>query len=233
MIRISICDDEKTVLNEISGKIQLAFENENCQAEIFKTANPFELLEHIKHNDVDVLFLDIDMPSLNGMDIAQFLIDSDIRALLIFVTSHDALVYQSFRYHPFGFIRKSYFDEEIGSVVKSITDDLQKKSEYFSCKTNEGLFRFLLSDILYFESESNYINLHCKDKVYKFRSTITALEKELSSKGFIRTHKGFLVNQQHIFAIRGDNIELSSKVILPIGRTNRDSVKKTILRYMR
>lgn len=233
MIRISICDDEKTVLNEIGGKIQLAFENENFQAEIFRTANPFELLEYIKHNEIDVLFLDIDMPILNGMDIAQFLIDSNIRPLLIFVTSHDALVYQSFRYHPFGFIRKSYFDEEIGSVVKSITDELQKKSEYFSCKTNEGLFRFLLSDILYFESESNYINLHCKDKVYKFRSTITALEKKLSSKGFIRTHKGFLVNQQHIFAIRGDNIELSSKVIVPIGRTNRDSVKKTILRYMR
>lgn len=233
MIQIAVCDDEKQVLNEISSKAQNVFEDINCPTEMFKTDNPFKLLEHLKSNDVDVLFLDIDMPSLSGMDIAQFLMDNEIKTLLIFVTSHDALVYQSFKYHPFGFIRKSHFDEEIGTVVKGLVVELQKKSEYFIFKNNEGFFKVLFSDILYFESESNYINLHCIDKQYRFRSTITSLEQELSSKGFIRTHKGFLVNQQHIFAIKGDDIELSDKKLLPIGRTNRDSIKKTILRYMR
>lgn len=233
MIQIAVCDDEKKILNEICGKIQTAFKGLNCQIDITKTSSPFELLEHLKNNAVDVLFLDIDMPSLSGMDIAQFLMDNEIKTLLIFVTSHDALVYQSFKYHPFGFIRKSHFDEEIGTVVKGLVVELQKKSEYFTFKTNEGFFKVLFSDILYFESESNYINLHCTDKQYRFRSTITSLEQELISKGFIRTHKGFLVNQQHIFAIKGDDIELSDKKLLPIGRTNRDSIKKTILRYMR
>lgn len=236
MIQIAICDDEKRVLDDISGKVRNAFAEINCPAEIFQTDNPFELVEHIKNRAIDVLFLDIDMPSLSGMDIAQFLIDSNANTLLVFVTSHDALVYQSFMYHPFGFIRKSHFDEEIGTVVKSIADELQKQKEYFSFKTNEGFFKVPFADILYFESESNYVNLHCagkRYKQYKFRGTITALEKELAAKGFIRTHKGFLVNQQHIFAIKGDDIELSNNQLLPIGRTNRESVKKTILRYMR
>lgn len=233
MIQIAACDDEKRVLDEICNKVQYVFADINCPAEIFKTDNPFELVEHIKNRAINVLFLDIDMPSLSGMDIAQFLMDSNANILLVFVTSHDTLVYQSFRYHPFGFIRKSHFDEEIGTVVKSIADELQKRNEYFSFKTNEGFFKVPFADILYFESESNYINLHCTDNQYKFRGTITSLEKELSAKGFIRTHKGFLVNQQHIFAIKGDDIELSSKQLLPIGRTNRENVKKTILRYMR
>ena len=233
MMQIAVCDDEKRVLNEISSKVQNAFADINCPTEMFKTNNPFELLEHLKSNAVDVLFLDIDMPSLSGMDIAQFLMDNEIKTLLIFVTSHDALVYQSFKYHPFGFIRKSHFDEEIRTVVKEIVVELQKKSEYFTFKTNEGFFKILFSDILYFESESNYIHLHCIDKQYRFRSTITSLEQEIASKGFIRTHKGFLVNQQHIFAIKGGDIELSDRKLLPIGRTNRDSIKKTILRYMR
>ena len=233
MIKIAVCDDEKRVLDDISGKVQSEFDRLNCSIEIFKTYNSFQLLEYIKINSVDVLFLDIDMPSLSGMDIAQSLTDNEIKTLLIFVTNHDALVYQSFRYHPFGFIRKSHFDDEIGTVVRGLVAELQKKSEYFTFKTNEGFFRILFSDILYFESESNYINLHCTDKQYRFRSTITSLGQELASKGFIRTHKGFLVNQQHIFAIKGDNIELSNKKLLPIGRTNRESIKKTILRYMR
>lgn len=233
MIQIAVCDDEKQVLNEISSKAQNAFEDINCPTEMFITDNSFELLEHLKSNDVDVLFLDIDMPSLSGMDIAQSLMDNEIKTLLIFVTSHDALVYQSFKYHPFGFIRKSHFDEEIRTVVKSLVVELQKKNEYFTFKTNEGFFKVLFSDILYLESESNYINLHCADKQYRFRSTITSLEKEFASKGFIRTHKGFLVNQQHIFAIKGDDLELNNKELLPIGRTNRESVKKAILRCMR
>ena len=233
MIKIAVCDDEKIVLDEICSKVQDAFSEINCTAEIFKTHKPFDLVEHIKNNTTDVLFLDIDMPSLSGMDIAQFLIDSNAEILLVFVTSHDTLVYQSFRYHPFGFIRKSHFDEEIGAVVKSIADELQKRNEHFSFKTNEGFFKVPFEDIIYFESESNYINLHCTENQYRFRGTITSLENELNAKGFIRTHKGFLVNQQHIFAIKGDDIELSSKELLPIGRTNRESVKKAILRYMR
>lgn len=233
MIKIAVCDDEKIVLDEICSKVQDAFSEINCTAEIFKTHKPFDLVEHIKNNTTDVLFLDIDMPSLSGMDIAQFLIDSNAEILLVFVTSHDTLVYQSFRYRPFGFIRKSHFDEEIGAVVKSIADELQKRNEHFSFKTNEGFFKVPFEDIIYFESESNYINLHCTDNQYRFRGIITSLENELKAKGFIRTHKGFLVNQQHIFAIKGDDIELSSKELLPIGRTNRESVKKAILRYMR
>ncbi|MEE0857383.1 MAG: LytTR family DNA-binding domain-containing protein [Ruminococcus sp.] len=233
MIKTAVCDDEKIVLDEICSKVQNAFSEINCTAEIFKTHKPFDLVEHIKNSTTDVLFLDIDMPSLSGMDIAQFLIDCNAEILLVFVTSHDTLVYQSFRYHPFGFIRKSHFDEEIGAVVKSIADELQKRNEHFSFKTNEGFFKVPFEDIIYFESESNYINLHCTDNQYRFRGTITSLENELKAKGFIRTHKGFLVNQQNIFAIKGDDIELSSKELLPIGRTNRESVKKAILRYMR
>ena len=233
MIYTAICDDEKRVLEEIAGKVHDAFQNLHCPIEIFQTEDPFALAEHMKSRKPDVLFLDMDMPRLSGMDIAQFLIDSGADTLLVFVTSHDALVYRSFQYHPFGFIRKSHFDEEIGSVAQSIVNELQKRNEYFMCKTSEGIFKVRFADILYFESESNYIRLHSTHRLFRFRGTMGALESELSPRGFIRTHKGFLVNQQHIFAIQGDEIKLSSDELLPIGRTNRENVKKTILRYMR
>ncbi len=233
MIQAAICDDEKRALDEMVSKVHDTFRGLRCQIEIFKTDDPFALAEHLKSSKPDVLFLDIDMPRLSGMDIAQFLIDSGAETLLVFVTSHDALVYSSFQYHPFGFIRKSHFDEEIGSVAQSLISELQKRTECFTFKTGEGIFKVRFSDILYFESESNYIHLHCTDRLFRFRGTIASLESELSPRGFIRTHKGFLVNQQHIFAIQGDEIRLSSDELLPIGRTNRENVKKTILRYMR
>lgn len=233
MITIAVCDDETRVLEDLSAQITQAFTETGCAAEIFKTTDSFALLAHMKANPIDALFLDIDMPRLGGMDIAQALLDEGSRTLLVFVTHHDALVYQSFQYHPFGFIRKSHFEEEIPAVAASIARELQKKCAFFTFKSGDRFCRVPLSDILYFESESNYLRLHCTDSVYRFRGTLSALEQELGAGGFIRTHKGFLVNQQHIFAIRGEEIQLVGGEMLPIGRTNRDSIKQAILRYMR
>lgn len=233
MVKVAFCDDEAKILEDLSVKIKSEFENLSCKIDLYTTENSIELLEYLKNYPVDILFLDIDMPTISGMEIAQTLLNSEIKTLLVFVTGQDALVYKSFKYHPFGFIRKTYFDEEISGVVKSLVEEMQKSSDTFLFKTNDGFNRIKLRDILYFESESNYINLHTNESVYKFRSTVSAIEKELSTKGFIRTHKGFLVNQEHIFSVKSENVVLSNNVVLPIGRTNRDVIKARIMRYMR
>lgn len=233
MIKAAFCDDEIKILEDLSAKIKNTFKAFECEVDLYGTDKPLSLIEYLKTNSVDVLFLDIDMPKISGMDIAQTLLNSDIKTLLIFVTSHDTLVYKSFKYHPFGFIRKSFFDEEIQEVIKEIIEEIQKNTDTFSFKTNNGFNKIKLNDILYFESESNYLNLHTTDNIYKFRSTLSSVEKELSPKGFIRTHKGFLVNQKHIYSIKAEEIVLSNNEALPIGRTNRETVKARIMRYLR
>ena len=182
---------------------------------------------------VDVVFLDIDMPILRGMDIAESLLNEEYKGLLIFVTSHDSLVYSSFKYHPFGFIRKSYFDDEIEEVISRIIDEISHRDCIFTYKTNDGIYRVNISEILYFESESNYLLIHLTDKVHKFRSTMSQLEMELSENGFIRIQKGFLVNQKYIEIIRKDEIVMSDNTIISISRTNKEVIKEKIMRYMR
>ena len=233
MIKVAFCDDEAKILEDLSVKIKKEFEKINCEIDLYTTESSFMLLEYLQSTPVDIIFLDIDMPAISGMDIAEALLNSDIKTLLVFVTGQDALVYKSFKYHPFGFIRKTYFDEEITGVVKSLAEEIQKSTDTFLFKTGDGVNRIKLKDILYFESESNYLNMHTKDTVYKFRSTLSAIEKELSAKGFIRTHKGFLVNQEHIFSVKSENVVLGNNTVLPIGRTNRDVIKARIMRYMR
>lgn len=233
MIKVAFCDDEAKILEDLSQKVLIEFEGNKSEIDLYTTVNSMELLEYLKTNTVDILFLDIDMPRLSGMDIAETLLNSEMNTLLVFVTGQDALVYKSFKYHPFGFIRKTYFNEEISSVVKGLIEELHKNTDTFSFKANDSLTRIKIKDILYFESESNYLNLHTQNFVYKFRSTLSAIEKELSVKGFIRTHKGFLVNQEHIFSVKTDTVVLDNNDTLPIGRTNRDVIKSRIMRYMR
>ena len=233
MIKIVVCDDEKKILNTLSEKISQTFLNKDMQIEIFETTSPTEALEYIKSNVVDVVFLDIDMPILSGMDIAESLLNEEYKGLLIFVTSHDSLVYSSFKYHPFGFIRKSYFDDEIEEVISRIVDEISHRDCIFTYKTNDGIYRVNISEILYFESESNYLLIHLTDKVHKFRGTMSQLEMELSENGFIRVQKGFLVNQKYIEIIRKDEIVMSDNTIISISRTNKEVIKEKIMRYMR
>ena len=233
MLKVLVCDDEKKILNSLSEKINQTFISKDMEIEIFQTTSGAEALEYIKSNVVDVIFLDIDMPILSGMDIAGKLLNEDYKGLLIFVTSHDSLVYSSFKYHPFGFIRKSHFDEEIEETIMRIIDEMARKDCTFSYKTNDGTYRTSISDILYFESESNYINIHFLDRVHKFRGTISQLETSLEENGFIRVQKGYLVNQQHIEILRKDEIVMSDNTIISISRANKDNIQEKIMRYMR
>ena len=95
MITAAVCDDEESILTYMSEKIRSEFGALNVEADLFSASDPFLLLEKVKTEPPEVLFLDIDMPKLGGMEIARYITENDIRTLLVFVTSHDALVYKS------------------------------------------------------------------------------------------------------------------------------------------
>lgn len=192
MIKVAFCDDETKILEDLSVKIKKEFEKINCEIDLYTTENSIRLLEYLKSCPVDILFLDIDMPTISGMDIAEALLNSKIKTLLVFVTGQDALVYKSFKYHPFGFIRKAFFDDEITGVVKGLVEEIQKSSDTFLFKTNDGFNRIKLKDILYFESESNYLNLHTANTVCKFRSTLRQLKRSFLQRDLSALIKAFL-----------------------------------------
>lgn len=233
MYNIAICDDEVKTLENLSAVIKDRFLALNIEGKYFATNYPEELIDILGKEKIDVLFLDIDMPKISGMDIGQYLLNKSINILLIFVTSHDALVYESFKYHPFGFIRKSYFENEILQVVSSIAKKLEDKKESLFIKVNNEVIKINLNEILYFEGESNYINLYTKTEKYRFRDTLGNLEKQLVNKGFLRVHKGYLISQKEVFLIKAKEVKLFNETLIPIGRSYSETVKKELMKYMR
>ena len=233
-MKIYACDDDEKILEDIRRKA-LEYEPDS---EINTYTSGRELLEHIENEPCDLLLLDIDMPDISGMDIAKRLNDTRCgndgrKVLLVFVTSHDELVYESFKYHPFGFIRKHYFDEEIKKVLKDCKRELESNVRHFSFRS-EGLdTRLLLSDIKYFEADSNYLKIYTKNVEYRFRSTMTAVGNALEQQGFIRIHKGFLVNQAYVKSLNSDVANLVDGTVLPMGKTYVDEAKDKLMRYMR
>lgn len=231
-MNIAICDDERKICELYSEKVAAITNSISIVSDITLFTTPVKLLSSLSNINYDIILLDIDMPDMDGMQAAHEMERMNCEALLIFITNQDALVYKSFKYHPFGFIRKSHIDEELGQVITQAATKVYAKRKRFCFRLESGLVSLLISDILYFEADGNYLKVRTNEHTYRFRSTITKAEVELSSHGFVRIHKGFLLNQEAIYRLGNDEVILMNHEALPIGRKNKNEIKQKLMGYL-
>lgn len=227
-VKIYICDDEPKINSDISQMVSKLVPD----SVISEFLSGRDLLAEMNRNSCDILLLDIDMPEISGLDIAARLTALSCKPLLVFVTSHDELVYDSFQFHPFGFVRKSYMDKELPRILVDCVTELHSRDKHFCFHTASADVKLPLDEILYFESDGNYLKLFAKGNEYRLRDTLSAVENTLSGSGFIRIHKGFLLNQAAVRTLSYDEAELISGAKIPIGRSYSESAKKQLMRYM-
>ncbi len=228
-MRIYLCDDESKIREEIRECV----EKYTPMAEITGFSSGKDLLEKLQQESCEILLLDIDMPEFSGMEVAARLTAWQVKPLLVFVTGHDELVYESFQYHPFGFVRKQFLEVELEKVLADCRKELELKQKHFNFRTMEGEVCLLLTEILYFESDANYVKVYTEQREYRFRSTIGAVETALGKDGFIRIHKGFLANQRAIRLFGTETVELTDGRSLPVGKTYGESAKRQFMEYLR
>ncbi len=248
-MRIYICDDEPQILRQIGKRVQ------TCMPEsvVIELGTSTALLELLKKQNCDVLLLDIDMPEVTGLEVAEQLNSLTKKPLLIFVTSHDELVYDSLQFHPFGFVRKSFLDKELPKVLQDCEKELGNKRQYYHFRTAEGEVSLPLEEILYFEAEGNYLWVYAgapgeaedrakykemrhafrnNQRCYRFRETMATVQENLEKQGFVRVHRGFLVNQAAVELLGTEELKLVNGSSIPIGRNYSEVARKQIMRYM-
>lgn len=228
-LRIFICDDERRMLSMIAQKVSECLPESDIR--VFSSGS--DLLQCLQTQVCDILLLDIDMPDITGLEIAGKLSLFEKRPLLLFVTSHDELVYDSFQYHPFTFLRKSSFDREMQAALEDCVRELQHRERNFCFRWEGKQVFLLLSELFYFEAEGNYLKVFSKTGQYRFRSTITSVENTLAGCGFIRIHKGFLINQAAVRLFNAKEVELFDGTTLPIGKSYAKTAEEQFLRYLR
>lgn len=229
-MKLYICDDQESIAKLIEREIR---SNLTVSAEIIVFTDPIMMYKSYKKDKVDILFLDIDMPKMNGIDIANKLRRSDDDIFIIFVTNREDMVFQSIQYKPFRFIRKSEMKQEIKEALSALLKELIKIETDIIVEKSGKMIKLKYKDIMYVTSEKHNIHIVCKNEVLTIRRKLSDFEENIKGDMFIRCHIGYLVNPRYIYSIGDNKIYLDDKTEISISRSRLDDVKEKYLLYIR
>lgn len=233
-LRIGICDDEELQLDTIYNIVNDNFKKLDCDFEIIKSINPKYFIETYYQENFDIVFLDIDMPEISGIDIAKLIKLQNSNTMIIFVTSKDDLVYESLKAQPFRFIRKSKLKEEISEAILAAYKQFDIGSYKINIRIDNKDYNIDINNILYIESNRNYIIIKTiNHREFKYKDSINKKEKDLDSHGFIRTHFGYLVNQKYVYCVKDFSVILKDNIKVPVSRSRKQFVQQKLLEFLR
>ena len=223
MLKIAIVDDEKIFIKSFVERLGKYIQEGIDELYMFDNS-----LNFLKSDTIyDLVFLDIDMPGIEGITVAKKRMNTDEK--IVFVSNIESLVFRAYNAtSAIGFIRKSHLDDDLKDVFKMIKD-LKKEKRYITVKKGANLINISCADIYYFEKQVNDVIIHTVNGDITYRQTIKELEKQLSEYGFIKNHEGYLVNVDYIYCIGTSEIILTNKSKIPISRKNVMRVKEAFL----
>lgn len=230
MIEIAICDDEKIIRDQITGLIEK--QKADCHIENFATGE--ELLA--AEDRFDVIFLDIQMEGMNGIETARAIRERNRQTVVIFITAVKEYVFEAFDVAAFHYLLKPVAEEKFAEVFESAVDEVQKRNAqetppiFIKTKTRNLTLR--QKEILYIESRAKKVGIHTTADVIEIYASMNKLERQLGSS-FYRSHRGYLVNMEHIAEYSNDMIDMSNGERVYLAKEKYKEFVKVYMRYLR
>ncbi|MDD3140534.1 MAG: LytTR family DNA-binding domain-containing protein [Lachnospiraceae bacterium] len=237
MLKIILCDDNPAILKAYSELIRKIAGKNKINIHISTYCSGEELLFHIPaaKEPPDIIYLDILMNSLNGIDTAKKLRAMGCLAEIIFLTASEDYIFDSFDVRPTQYIvkdsvTKGRFEEIFLSAVKIAQDDISQK---FIIKTKTSKQVIPLRLISHFELYKRVITIYYgESQTLEYYSSMSELEDQLKGKNFLRTHRSYLVHLPYITKFEKEGVTLIDHTFVPIGRTYYEKAKKSFLEYI-
>lgn len=192
MFKIGIVDDDLLDLNMISDILLQYLNKHEIDARVSKIN---QVDDDFYNKDFDILFLDLEMGDVLGSDVARrFLSNHD--CLIIFITSHSEMIYDSIKVHPYDFIRKECLQDELVICLKDALEFLKNNIVSFSFRSN--YYNIRKNEILYCESYGHVCLIHYDAGVIKVKMKLSEVAKMINDPNFIQVSQSYLVNMARI-----------------------------------
>lgn len=232
--RIAICDDDSKMADILLTILKDEFSQAGRQDLVADYYGDGEsLLMSLKDKAYKAILLDINMEPLDGFAVAEKIGRLDYKTKIVFVTSYDDIVYDTFDYTPFYFIRKSRCERYTKRLVSKLLeiDGFEKNIEL---DISEKIININSTNIKYVESQDHYLTVYCDDDSnYVIRKNMSEFEQDIVGTDLVRAHKKYIINYRYIAQIKQSTNEIIMKDgnILKLGRTYKEKYMKGYIQY--
>jgi DNA-binding LytR/AlgR family response regulator len=231
-IRCAIVDDEflaRQYLSDYVSKIPFL--------ELVGDFNsPLKAIDLIKNGHIDLLFLDIQMPDITGLD---FLKTLKKQPHIIFTTAYKEYALEGYEHNVTDYLLKPFSFERFLKAVNKVAENIENNgavlneehpvphlyNDYLTIRADRKHYKINYDDLIYIEGQKAYVTFHTIHKKITALASLKELEEKLPQKHFIRIHKSYIVSIKHIDSLEGNLIEINSTQ-LPVGKSYRLDVEK-------
>lgn len=238
---IGICDDQKQDRQYIHSLCEAFFQTHKMEHEYRMFSSGEEVLDYCRQKEqarVDLLFLDIELGYIDGIQVKDRILRQDMVWRIVFVSGYQDKVLLSFGLKTLGFLVKPVEQDDIGKWIDVVLEELKQDVLVKIADSQTTEERYVrLEEIEYFVAEGNYtkIVLHTDEGTGEDYILVTKqigeLEQEYSRFPILRVHKSYMVNLENVMDIKGEITIRDSEEKIPIGRRFKDSVRKKYLEF--
>jgi two-component system, LytTR family, response regulator len=235
MINCIAIDDEPLALELLEDNIkQVSYLNL-----VGKCSNAIDALQLLKEVSADLVFLDIQMPGLTGL---QFIQSLTIKPMFILVTAYEKFALEGFNLNVVDylvkpvsldrFIKACNKAQELYELKKGNTSAADKEDDYFFINVDYSLVKVMYKNIMWIEGLKDYIKIYLKDgsKPIVARLSLKSLEDELPPATFLRIHKSYIISKNFISSVKKSSVLLDNKTELPVGENYKDRIQDLVSR---
>lgn len=231
MTSIAICDDERYMLSLLEGKISAYMDKNKIDYKIWKFERAEELLACPQ--TFDLVFLDIQMGQVNGMEAAKKLREKGNNCFLVFVSVLQEYALAAFEVEAANYLLKPVDDAKLSRTLDRIFQRIEiDEKQYLTVQQGHVLKIVKLSDILYCEVVKRKIHIHTKYGIIDYYCKMEDLEKVLPEP-FFKCHRSYLVNLQYVCKYQAGYAGLENGESVPVSRLRQQDFSLAMLSYMR
>ncbi len=204
-LRVLVIDDERPALDELSFLLK----QDSRVRGVLTSDSATEALRVLQDLEIDAVFLDISMPGLSGLELAQVLSRFKSPPPVVFVTAHDQHAVEAFDLNAVDYVLKPVSEDRLAEAVRRVVEGsgrpAPRADDQIAVELG-GRTRFISrADVRYVEAQGDYARLHTPEGSHLLRTPLTTLEAEWREAGFVRIHRSLLVSLPHVEEIRTDS----------------------------
>lgn len=231
MITIAVCDDDELWRKQIQKNCRDYLNSTGQEYKIIEFQSGEEVLEY-QGDKVLLLFLDIQMQGMTGLEVMEKLRKKDLFWRIVFVSSYEEFRIDTIDLKTLAFFPKPF--EEL-AIIKCLQTAIRENNENIAITVRgiQGDCDVKIDEILYVQAQKNYVDIHLQNVDFTGYDSIGYMDDKLRGTTILRVHKSYLINLQYVVSINRDEAKMTNGVRIPVGRTYYPKLKKAYSSFLR